>query len=415
MAGKLIAHQEVSIPDLPADKERLLILKPLQLKQISYPTEWCFNALKAAALLHLDLMLQAIDHGLILKDATPYNVQFVDGAPVLIDSLSFDLYNENLPWIAYRQFCESFLYPLLLEHFGKFFVHQSFGFAKEGIDAKHTAQLLPWRSKYRLNCWLHVYLPARISGNHDRNSQAPHFSKLKMQQLISNLTGFVRSLRSATTSAAKWDVYYSTSILGEGYLDLKTQIITSLLDHPVFSNLASQTVLDIGANNGHFSKILAARARHVTAIDNDAPSINHLYNEISQDKLPVLPLVVDIADPTPASGFDNQAYASFNNRIKADVIVALAVVHHLAISRNIPLNLLADFLSIQCNTLVIEFVPKEDSKVVGLLANRPDTFHNYHQQYFEEVFATCFTLVERKEVAGTKRVIYLYTSNRSLA
>ena len=409
--GKLISHEEVLIADLPHDEQRLLVLKPLQIEQISYPVEWCFNALKDAALLHLEIMMQSLEHGLILKDATPYNIQFIRGRPLLIDTLSFDIYNEHLPWIAYRQFCETFLNPLLLEHYGKLFIHQCFATAKEGISAQQTAALLPGRARYRLDCWLHVFLPARITSTNSERKIPPAFSKQKMQQLITHLSGFVRSLHSAKRSVAQWNSYYSTSILGEGYLENKTRIFEAILQHKVFSDLSSQMVLDIGANNGHFSKLLVNRARHVTAIDNDDPSINELYTEVKTRNLSMLPLVVDISDPTPASGFGNDAYASFLNRIKPDVIIALAVVHHLAISRGLPLRMLAAFLSKHCNTLIIEFVPKEDPKVRQLLAHRPDTFEDYTQQHFEEIFGECFSLLDKKEVPGTMRTIYLYTAS----
>jgi SAM-dependent methyltransferase len=413
-SGRLISHEEVLLFDLPKDEERLLVLKPEQLRHISYPAEWSFDQLKNAALLHLEIMSESIQHGLILKDATPYNVQFLRGAPLLIDSLSFDLYNEQIPWIAYRQFCETFLYPLLLEHYGKLFVNQCFGIASDGLSAQQTATLLPARSRYRLDCWLHVFLPARISSKSAGNRTPPAFSKTKMQQLVSHLTGFVRSLRSEKSSAAKWDSYYSNSILGQGYLETKTKIFETLLQHPAFDNLASLTVLDIGANNGHFSKLIAHRAMHVTAIDNDAPSINNLYNEVHRYRLAVLPLVVDISDPTASRGFANKAHMSFLGRLKSDVIIALAVVHHLAISRSIPLRLIAEFLSNHCHTLIIEYVPKDDPKVRELLAHRPDTFEKYNQQHFEEVFGACFTLLEKKDVAGTKRILYLYTINNSM-
>ncbi len=413
-ARKLVSHEEAFLPDLPEDAERLVILKPEQLQSITYPVEWSFTALQDAALLHLDIMLFSIGHGMILKDATPSNVQFEYGSPLVIDTLSFDLYDEQRPWVAYRQFCEMFLYPLLLEHYGKLFIHQYFAAAKEGISARQTAALLPARSRFQLGCWFHVFLPARMNTTNTGKTASPSFSKQKMQQLITHLAAFVRSLKPGMMTTANWNAYYSASILGDGYLQNKTGAFETLLRHQVFGDIATKTVLDIGANNGHFSRLMAKRALHVTAIDNDAPSIDHLYKEIRKSKVSLSPLVVDITDPTPATGFANHAYDSFLNRIKPDIITALAVIHHLAITRYLSLNTIADFLSKHCRVLIIEFVPRDDPKVRELLRHREDIFHQYTREDFETTFSRFFTLLGRENVAGTHRTLYLYQCHNGL-
>ncbi|HMF69829.1 MAG TPA: hypothetical protein VK616_00065, partial [Flavitalea sp.] len=177
----LVSHEEISPgPDeiyqhLETDPLRFKIIKPEIISPLSYPYEWSFDALRDAGLLHLDIMKLALEHGMILKDATPYNVQFRSGHPIFIDTLSFQKYDEKVPWIAYRQFCENFLYPLLLERYRKLYSHQVFAAFPEGIPVDVTARLLPLRSRFNLGCWLHVFLPAAVGKS--KNARASEVSE----------------------------------------------------------------------------------------------------------------------------------------------------------------------------------------------------------------------------------------------
>jgi hypothetical protein len=406
---QLINHEEISSFE-GAGPFAWLVIKPERIQAISYPSEWSFDALKTAALLHLDIMELSISHNMILKDASPYNVQFVKGQPVFIDTLSFQKYNPDLPWIAYRQFCECFLYPLLLEHYRKFYVNQVYHGFPDGITAIETARLLPLKSRLSLGCWLHVFLPASIAKTKPKKGTAITFSKKKMLNLLSHLQVLIHGLKSNDKSAAAWNTYYAETILSETYLENKKAIFTQLI-----SGLRISDAIDIGSNDGYFSNLLNHKGINVVAIDNDAPSVNRLFLQCKKESLNILPLVVDISSPTPATGFQNLERSSFLQRVNCELILALALVHHLVIGKNIPLEMLAAFFSSHTKWLLIEFVPKQDPKVAAMLATREDVFPDYHQQHFESTLALYFDLVNKEPVGSTSRIIYLYKKRKEIS
>ncbi|RYY24919.1 MAG: class I SAM-dependent methyltransferase [Chitinophagaceae bacterium] len=401
----LVNHEEVN--EFPgAGQSAWLVLKPERINTISYPVEWSFDALKDAAILHLDIMQLAISHSMILKDATPYNVQFKNGQPIFIDTLSLKRYDESQPWVAYRQFCECFLYPLLLEHYRKLYISRLYQGFPDGISAAETAALLPFKSRMSLGCWLHVFLPASITKTKQLKPSSVSFSKTKMINLVSHLQTLIRGLKFNDKSASQWNTYYAETILSEQYLEHKKNIVNELLDP-----LQITSALDIGSNDGYFSNLLSRKDVRVSAIDNDAPSINRLYLQCKKESLNILPLVVDITDPTPAKGFENRERSSFLQRSGSELIIALALIHHLVIAKNIPLSILAAFFSKHTKWLLIEFVPKNDPKVMAMLATREDVFTDYNEDHFQKIMSLHFDMLSKRIVPGTTRVIYLYKKN----
>jgi hypothetical protein len=399
----LISHDEMNgFPEEAAGG--FLMLQPDRLTNISYATEWSFSALKDAALLHLEIMATAMEHGMILKDATPYNVQFRNGQPIFIDTLSFITYNENMPWVAYRQFCENFVYPLLLERNKVLYCHQVAAAFPEGIPAQVVANLLPFRCRFNLGCWLHVYLPASFS-NAATGARKPEttFNKQKMLNLVNHLRSIISRFSSNDKSPTAWHNYYAETILSQDYLAQKHNIFQTFL-----AGLHVTSALDIGSNDGYFSRLMAARDIAVTAIDTDAPSVNRLYLESKSQSLSISPLIIDIAHPTPATGFNNSERDSFIKRMNAQLVVALAVIHHLVISKNIPMELIAAFFSDLCKVLIIEFVPKDDPKVKQMLLAREDIFSAYNVDEFERAFSRFFTLLQKTPVGSTARMMYLF-------
>lgn len=397
----LVPHQEEPIPP-GIDPSVYMIIKPERIAPISYCSEWNFDALKDAALLHLEVMKLSVKHDMILKDATPYNVQFKNGHPLLIDTLSFQRYDEQIPWIAYRQFCSNFLYPLLLEHYKVLYAHEACMAFPDGLPAAVIARLLPARSRLSLGCWLHVYMASSVVGQTTRK-QETIFSRTKMTNLVNHLHGFISGLKPNNKSAAAWNTYYHETILSQQYLEDKKRIFNDFI-----KDLPVKRALDLGCNDGHFSKLLAEKGIEVIAVDNDAPSVNNLYLQNKTASLNLLPLIVDIGSPTPATGFTNTERSSFLQRLEVDLIIALALIHHLVIGRNIPMYKLALLFSEQAKWLLIEFVPKDDPKVQQMLLNREDIFHNYTTAEFETVFGLHFELAMRQQVPGTSRIIYLY-------
>jgi len=396
----LLRHEEMTENILDSDDWYLTLL-PEQIPFISYPYEWCFEQLKDAALLTLEIVKLSIDKGMILKDATPYNVQFLNGRPVFMDTLSFEKYDPSLPWIAYRQFCESFLFPLLLSHYHKTGIQPFLNSYPNGIPVNITAKLLPWKSRLNPGVSLHVFLQNKLSKKTKRSATASSFSKNKLFNLISHLDGIIRDLNN--TDKTEWSNYYSESISSREYLGKKKEIITNLLQ-----KLDGRKLIDLGANEGFFSCIAAEKKLAVIAIDKDDQCINILYKKVKEENITsILPLCMDLMNPSTASGFANNERASFGERIHTDAVMALALVHHLAIGYNLSLSQIAEYLSGFSPQLIIEFVPKEDEKVQLLLQNKKDIYPEYTREHFENIFRQRFTLIEKVQVPDSDRIIYL--------
>lgn len=401
--GLLIAHQE--LPDHPpfsanAD-QRYKTLLPAQLSRISYPYEWSFEQLRDAALLTLEIMNEAILHGMILKDATPFNIQFEEGKPVFIDTLSFEKYDPSLPWIAYRQFCECFLFPLYLEHYCGMEQRKIQTAWPDGISASLTARLLPWKTRLSFGTLLHVHLQNKVSGKDERKVV---FSRQKLLNILQHLESIIRGLHTSADNLSTWNNYYQTTILSQSYLHEKEKLFRVYLDGLVF-----HTALDLGANDGYFSQILSERKdAFILAVDADTICIDRLYRTVREKQIRnILPLCIGILHPSPAIGFRNRERASFHDRVRTELVVALAVLHHLVLSGNIPLHDIAGYMAeLTTRLLVIEFVPLGDLKAQELIRHR-SSHHTYDTHSFEQHFLEYFSIEKKSVVPGTERVLYL--------
>ena len=401
--GSLIAHEEITETDKFNFTDGKVVL-PEQLPFISYPYEWSFDMWKDAALLTLQIATTSLKKGMILKDATPFNIQFYKGKPIFIDTLSFENYEEGKPWIAYRQFSECFLAPLLLMHYCHPDTGKLFAVYPNGIPMDILVNLLPKRSKWNMNTFLHVHLQAKFSGKQKQKTGSENnFSKQKLGLLIKGLESFVQKLSPKKIKTA-WDDYYTDTILGDDYLAAKTTLVKS------FSNFIDfKTVIDLGANDGHFS-LLFGDDKNVIATDADSNCINELYLKIKKEGIPnILPLVNNLTTPSPAIGWANTERESITARLKADLVLALALVHHLAIANNVPLALIAEWLQPMGDNLIIEFVPKTDEKVKLLLQNRKDIFDDYSLENFRSIFAQKYTIVKEEKAGNTNRILFLMT------
>ncbi|HLY69271.1 MAG TPA: class I SAM-dependent methyltransferase [Puia sp.] len=400
----LLAHDEVD-ENFTGSNEWYKTLLPEQLPFISYPYEWSFDELKDAALLTLRTMKIAVKQGMVLKDATSFNIQFYQGKPVFIDTLSFEKYDESKPWIAYRQFCECFLFPLLIEHYRQIDVQKLLCVYLEGIPAQTTAKLLPRKTKFKLNIWLHVFLQSSVTENSksSKSKRAIHFSKEKLLRLLDSLESTIKPLRIKTSVLTTWNNYYDETILSKNYLAAKDKIFREFV-----SDINSGKVMDIGCNDGYFSKILAEKNTNVIAVDFDSQCINRLYVEAkSKNERNILTFCIDLTNPSPAVGFNHSERQSFADRAKSDMVTALALIHHLVLSKNVPLPDVARMMAdLTKKYLVIEFVPLNDEKSQQLIANKT----NYHKPYdpyaFEKHFGVYFDIEKQQVIPGTDRILY---------
>jgi ribosomal protein L11 methylase PrmA len=406
--GLLVRHEELDISS-PAPQLAYKIIRPQLVPFISYPYEWCFSQLKEAALATLKIQKTAFDFGMSLKDASAFNIQFVDGRPVLVDTLSFERLQLK-PWVAYRQFCQHFLNPLLLVSCKDFDLSQLSRIFIDGVPMSLASRLLPFRTRFRPSLASHVHLHAMSQ----RHFSTRNVKVRERQVRRVSLAGLVDSLESLTQKArlplkkTEWAHYYEeTNYSPEGF-ERKKKIVEEFLDI-----IKPETVWDLGANTGVFSRLASRRGIQTVAFDVDYIAVEINYRDcLEKADKNLLPLVMDLTNPSPAIGWENRERKSLLERGPADAALALALLHHLAISNNLPLSRIAEFLSRVCRWLVIEFVPKTDSQVQRLLATREDIFDRYTRSDFEERFSRSFLITRISPVEGTERILYLM-KNRS--
>lgn len=405
--GVLIPHEEVNDP--PADPSiAYRVLRPQEVPFISYPYEWSFSQLKDAALTTLAAARAALAHDMVLKDASAYNIQFVNGRPVLIDTLSFDLYREGAPWDAYRQFCQHFLAPLALASLVDIRLIQLLRVYIDGIPLDLASELLPARTKLGLSgLAVHIHLHARAQQQYSdkqvSQSQSISLSKAAFLNMLDALEKTILPLKWEP-QGTEWGNYYNSTNYTDDALKTKGDIVGRFVE-----KAAPRTAWDLGANNGLFSRELSRRGVETIASDIDPAAVEQDFQAVKADREEhLLPLVIDLTNPSPALGWAHHERSSLLERGPVDLVMGLALIHHLAISNNVPLPAVAEFFASAGRWAIVEFVPKSDSQVKRLLATRKDIFDQYHEQGFETAFAQFFTLEDKAPIPGSERTLYLF-------
>jgi 2-polyprenyl-3-methyl-5-hydroxy-6-metoxy-1,4-benzoquinol methylase len=394
---------EIINQNLTGSGDWFLTLKPELIPFISYPYEWCFDMLKDAALTTISLAQEAINYNMLLKDASAYNLQWHKGRMQFIDTLSFEPYNEKQPWIAYRQFCEHFLAPLALMHYLKEPLQPLQLSYPDGIPLQVAKKFLPAKSRWNLHVYLHLHLQAKLAAKATaKEEKKVAFSKVKMLQLLKSLQQAIGSF-SLDQSSGVWSAYYDEACQREDYVQQKKEIIDEWI-----SSLNIQSAIDVGANEGEFSLLLAKKGVQVISADFDHYSINRLYKKIKQDGIHNLhPLVLDLSNPSPAVGVNNEERTSFLQRSDCDLVLALALIHHLAIGKNIDFTKIAKLFRSLGKMLIIEFVPKEDEKIALMLQHKPDVYNWYTNENFLSAFSAHYQLIAKEKVGNSGRTVYL--------
>ncbi|MBN8550175.1 MAG: SAM-dependent methyltransferase [Deltaproteobacteria bacterium] len=404
--GVLVSHEEASI-DGARDSAAHKILKPALIPFISYPYEWSFSELKQAALLTLEIQEMALARGMVLKDASAYNVQFLGSKPIFIDTLSFEKYVEGTPWVAYQQFCQHFLAPLALMSFCDVRLAKLLKEFINGVPLDLTSSLLPMSTWLKPGIVMHVHLHARSQNRHADDARKGSTTARRMS--LTGLRGLIDHLKSVVSAltwkpgGTEWADYYE----GTNYNDTaRSEKANKVAEY--IAAVAPHMVWDFGANNGEFSKLAAERGAYTVAFDIDASAVEKNYlREQSQHSTRMLPLILDLTNPSPNMGWAHEERLSTAGRGPADLALALALVHHLAISNNVPLDRVSRYFASCCKALVIEFVPKEDSQVIRLLASRKDVFPHYTQADFEAAFSEDFVIERSHRITDSHRTLYL--------
>lgn len=403
---RLIPHQVAKEQPMQTD-EGWLIIKPEPVDFWSYPYEWCFSQLKDAASLTLQIQKTALRYGMSLKDASAYNVQFVDGKPIFIDSLSFEIYNPEKGWGGFRQFCMHFLAPLALMSKTDCRLGQLFRIYMDGIPLDLTSSLLPWASWLNFSNLLYLHLHAVSEKRYSKKTSNPresHFINLrKIQALLDSLESAINGLNFRHKSS--WQDYYRDIHYGQEALFRKEKLVKAYVEM-----VAPKTVWDFGANTGWFSRIAAKGTDLVVSFDSDMASVESNYLACKTDGCKnILPLCLDLANPSASIGWGNNESMTLADRAPTDLVLGLALIHHLAIANNIAFDRISAWLAILAKTVIIEFVAKSDPMVQSLLSHREDIFDQYNEQSFESVFSKNFRIIESKKYEAT-RSIYLMQS-----
>jgi hypothetical protein len=398
----LISHKE----SFKSDKQ--IIIEPIKIPFVSYPYEWSFLQYKHAALLTLKIQKYSLEHNFTLKDASAFNITFHEGKPIFIDSLSFDFYIENTPWHAYKQFIMHFLGPLVLGSYYGLDYLKILSYDIEGMSIEKLSKLLPTRSYLNPIILTNIHLLAKFEKKYasDKKSGKQNLSKASQIKLLESIYDFIKNLKVKQNT--EWDNYYNQTNYNDDSIALKKE-----LTNKWFTSINGKTLIDIGGNDGTFSRQLMQQASLMIVADVDANAVEQNYKQtITNQEKTIVPIVIDILNPPANYGFNNQERFSFIDRvidIKLDGCLALAVIHHITLTGNIPFQLSAQFFAKMANNLLVEFPTRDDSWVQFLLESKRDFashFDFYNEENFENDYLVYYELIEKVSIPNTHRVLY---------
>ena len=409
--GQVVASKEVSPALLNSPEAVVYVLEHPKLPFISYPYEWPFAALKAAALLQLDVQLEALDRDVTLSDASAYNVQFMGSRPVFIDVLSFTRYEEGAFWTAHRQFCEQFLNPLLLTALRGVPYNAWFRGTLEGIQTVELNRLLSWRDKLSWNVFSQVSLQAKLQGTAQVSKQGDlevvkkgRLSKAAFRNMLTSLRQWIDRLEPPGGQVTTWGDYADNNTYSRDEVAAKRKFITEFV-----TETRPQLLWDIGCNSGDYSEVaIEGGAKRVIGFDFDLKALDAAFARAKAKDLPYHPLFLDAANPSPGQGWRGLERKSLGARAKADALVALAFIHHMAIGRNIPLDDVIDWLIGLAPEGVIEFVEKDDPTVRQMLQFREDIFDSYSREAFLDAVRARADIVKETVVTSDQRLMVWY-------
>ena len=403
------AQRELSsVPLSPGDHHWTAVLEHERIPFVSYPYEWSFEMLKDAAILQLDLILAALDEGISLKDASAYNVQWKGAAPVFVDVASFRRRPAGEPWVGYRQFCQMFLYPLLLQAYRGVPFQPWLRGSLDGLDAEVCLRMLGARDYLRAGVLAHVVLQARAqrayastTRNVRADLRAAGFDSRLIKANAARLRALVAGL-TWTPQRSTWSDYVHCGHYEAADAAQKAEFVRAAA-----GARERDLAWDLGCNVGIFSRIVAERAKYVVAMDADGVAVDRLYRALKAEGVrTILPLVVNLTDPSPDLGWRNLERKRLSGRGRPDLVLCLALIHHVVIGGNIPLAEFLDWLRSLDADLIIEFVTREDPMVITLLRNKEDQYADYQQAVFDREVAARFAVASRQPLGSGTRIMY---------
>ena len=392
--GKLV---QTSVAETPIDGAAA-VLEHERIPFVSYPYEWTFAMLRDAALLQLDLLRRALDENLMLKDSSSYNVQWRGTRPVFIDVGSFERLREGEPWAAYRQFCMLFLNPLLLQAYRGIDFRPWLRGSLAGITPVEAGHVLSSRDLFRRGVLTNVALHARLERKHDESSRDVKTelkrAGFKKELIVANVRRLEKLVRGLEwkPGASEWSGYEATTSYDEAGAARKEAFVRDVVQAREWG-----LVWDIGCNEGRHSRIAAENARYVVALDGDAAVVDRLYRKLAAEgEAAILPLAVDVTDPSPALGWHGLERQTLEQRARPDLTLCLAVLHHVSIGSNVPVAEFLSWLAELRTALVIEFPTRDDPRVAALLQRKKD----------ERALAERFEIIRSEELSSGTRILY---------
>jgi SAM-dependent methyltransferase len=384
------------------------VLRHERIPFVSYPYEWTFSMLKDAALVQLDLLLAALDHDLVLKDSTPYNVQFKGARPVFVDVGSFERMREGEPWVGYRQFCMLYLYPLVLQAVKGVPFQPWLRGSIDGITPSQMRNLMSFRDRFRKGMFTNVFLHAKLEARYaDRPDQVKQEVKrvFRKELFVANVRKMRKLVERLSWDPPEgvWTAYGERNSYTDDDARRKDDFVRD-----VARSRDWRLVWDIGANNGRYSRIAAEGARTVIAVDADDGPVELLYRDLrGEADEKILTLTMNLADPSPGLGWRGLERRSLPERGKPDLVLALALIHHVAIGANVPVKEFVDWLASLGSALVVEFPTREDPMVKKLLAPKREGLHpDYELEFFERTLSEAFEVERSERLESGTRVLY---------
>ena len=404
--SRLLNGQEIK--DLGFKNEEI-IFEHKKIPYVSYPYEWSFSQLKAAALHHLDFNLFLLDQGATLIDASAYNIQFIGSKPIFIDLLSIKEYIEGEYWYGHKQFCENFLNPLILTSKKGVQFNNWFKGNLEGIPTNDLNNLLNFLDKFSYNIFVHVYLLNKFENKYkDQNKEVKinlkrKFPKNNFISMLKQLRSFIKNLKPKKIKTV-WENYSVANTYEKSEENEKVKIVKKFINENKFNK-----IIDLGCNDGFYSKIAVnENTNFVVGFDYDPISIDRAFNDLKKNQTNFLPLIFDATNPSSNIGWNESERKSFNKRVDFDALLALAFEHHLVIAKNIPLLDAINWLISLAPKGLIEFVPKNDETIQKMIKFKGDIFPDYNENNFKNCIEKKAKILSITQITSSGRKIYQY-------
>ncbi len=407
----LIAHEEIDFEEGNENPQIYKLIKPTQISFQSYPFEWSYTQWRKAILAYLAINKIALRHGMILKDATPYNFYLKAGKAIMLDTSSFEFFKAGDKWMAYKQFCSEFFTPLALMHYSGQRWSRITKSHLRGLPLNFVSKQLPLKSWFNISTFLHIHLHSKYANaegetNAIKAQQKSNrgFSVEKLVSLSEMIHSTVKGWRTPYPFEKHWSTYYENDIEFDAYLEDKEKTIKGWLE-----NIKPNRVLDLGANTGKFSFLASQYAERVVALEYDDICVDRIEKDILDQKIGNLDvLTMDLSDATSNLGVLDMEFASIYLRAKSDMVMALALIHHLHISNQLSFDQIAEMLVQFTNQYaIVEFIPIEDSKVQLLMKEKAKDFKDYSEKNFIRALSKFFMIKESQILQISERKLFL--------